>query len=173
MMKNNKGNATILAVVICMSLLLVMCVIFEYMQMLIINSGIRNAVQSAVVSSVVANYDETYSQLREGYSGGYAYMDNDFVETVDTGNVYARLDELLALTEEGRVHTKHNGTAKEYSISNMRIEFENTDFAQGDAVKNLNGTVYIDVEIPVRFGGRELTPIRYTMRVKASYLPKF
>ncbi len=173
MMKNNKGNATILAVVICMSLLLVMCVIFEYMQMLIISSGIRNAVQSAVVSSVVANYDETYSQLREGYSGGYAYMDNDFVETVDTGNVYARLDELLALTEEGRVHTKHNGTAKEYSISNMRIEFENTDFAQGDAVKNLNGTVYIDVEIPVRFGGRELTPIRYTMRVKASYLPKF
>ncbi len=173
MMKNNKGNATILAVVICMSLLLVMCVIFEYMQMLIINSGIRNAVQSAVVSSVVANYDETYSQLREGYSGGYAYMDNDFVETVDTGNVYARLDELLALTEEGGVHTKHNGTAKEYSISNMRIEFENTDFAQGDAVKNLNGTVYIDVEIPVRFGGRELTPIRYTMRVKASYLPKF
>ena len=141
--------------------------------MLIINSGIRNAVQSAVVSSVVANYDETYSQLREGYSGGYAYMDNDFVETVDTGNVYARLDELLALTEEGGVHTKHNGTAKEYSISNMRIEFENTDFAQGDAVKNLNGTVYIDVEIPVRFGGRELTPIRYTMRVKASYLPKF
>lgn len=173
MMKNNKGNATILAVVICMSLLLVMCVIFEYMQMLIISSGIRNAVQSAVVSSVVANYDETYSQLREGYSGGYAYMDNDFVETVDTGNVYARLDELLALIEEGRVHTKHNGTAKEYSISNMRIEFENTDFAQGDAVKNLNGTVYIDVEIPVRFGGRELTPIRYTMRVKASYLPKF
>lgn len=170
---NNKGNATILAAVICMSLLLIMCVIFEYMQMLIISSGIRNAVQSAVVSSVVANYDETYSQLREGYSGGYTYMDNDFAETVDTGNVYARLDELLALTEEGGVHTKHNGTAKEYSISNMRIEFENTDFAQGDAVKNLNGTVYIDVEIPVRFGGRELTPIRYTMRVKASYLPKF
>ena len=170
---NNKGNATILAAVICMSLLLIMCVIFEYMQMLIISNGIRNAVQSAVVSAVVANYDETYSQLREGYSGGYTYVDDNFAETVDTGNVYARLDELLALTEEGGAHAKYNGTAKEYSISNMRIEFENTDFAQGDAVKNLNGTVYIDVEIPVRFGGRELAPIRYTMRVMASYIPKF
>lgn len=173
MMKNNKGNATILAAAICMSLILVMCVIFEYMQMLIISSGIRNAVQSAVVSSVVANYDETYSQLREGYSGGYTYVDDNFAETVDTGNVYARLDELLALTEEGGVHAKHNGTAKEYSISNLRIEFENADFAQGNAEKNLNGTVYMNVEIPVRFGGRELVPIRYTMRVSASYIPKF
>ena len=170
---NNKGNATILAAAICMSLILIMCVIFEYMQMLIISSGIKNAVQSAVVSAVAANYDEAYSQLREGYSGGYTYVDDTFAETVDTGNVYARLDELLALTEEGGVHTKYNGTAKEYSVSNLQLEFENTDFAQGNAVKNLNGTVYMDVEIPVRFGGRELVPIRYTMRVKASYMPKF
>lgn len=170
---NNKGNATILAAAICMSLILIMCVIFEYMQMLIISSGIRNAVQSAVVSSVIANYDETYSQLREGYSGGYTYIDDRFAETVDTGNVYARLDELLALTEEGDKHTKYNGTVKEFSIFNLVLDFENTDFAQGDALKNLNGTVYVDVEIPVRFGGRELASIRYTMRVKASYMPKF
>lgn len=106
MIKSNKGNATILAAVICMALILVMCVMFEYMQMLIICSGIRNAVQSAVVSSVVANYDETYSQLREGYSGGYTYVDSSFTETIDTGNIYVRLDELLALTEEGDKHTK-------------------------------------------------------------------
>lgn len=90
-----------------------------------------------------------------------------------TGNVYARLNELLALTEESGKYTKYAGSVKEYSISNMRIEFENAEFAQGNAEKNLNGTVYIDVEIPVRFGGRELVPIQFTMRVKASYIPKF
>ena len=94
-MRNNKGNATIIAVSVCMSLILVMCVIFEYMQMLIICNGIKSAVQSAVVSTVVANYDDSYSQLREGYSGGYTYVDTDFTETIDTWNVYTRLDELL------------------------------------------------------------------------------
>ena len=74
---NNKGNATVLSVAICLAIILVMCVIFEYMQMLIITTGIRNAVESATVSTVVANYDEAYSQLREGYSGGFVYQDTD------------------------------------------------------------------------------------------------
>ena len=85
---NNKGNATVLSVAICLAIILVMCVIFEYMQMLIITTGIRNAVESATVSTVVANYDETYSQLREGYSGGFIYQDTAFIETIDTGNVF-------------------------------------------------------------------------------------
>ena len=142
-MMNNKGNATVLAVAVCMSLILIMCVIFEYIQMLVICNGIKNAVQSATVSVVVANYDDAYSQLREGYSGGYTYIDSAFTETIDTGNIYARLDELLALTEDGDKHTKYNGT------------------------------VMVDVEIPVRFGGRELVPIQFTMKVKAEYVPKF
>lgn len=172
-MRNNKGNATIIAVSVCMSLILVMCVIFEYMQMLIICNGIKSAVQSAVISTVVANYDDSYSQLREGYSGGYTYVDTDFTETIDTWNVYTRLDELLGLQEDGDNHIKYIGTEKEYSITNMRIETENTDFAQGNALKNLNATVYLDVEIPVRLSGRVLLPLKVTMKVKASYVPKF
>ena len=107
---NNKGNATVLSVAICLAIILVMCVIFEYMQMLIITTGIRNAVESATVSTVVANYDETYSQLREGYSGGFIYQDTAFIETIDTGNVYTRLDSLLALSESGDEHIKYRGT---------------------------------------------------------------
>jgi len=171
--RNNRGNATIIAVSVCMSLILVMCVIFEYMQMLIICNGVKNAVQSAVVSTVVANYDESYSQLREGYSGGYTYVDTDFTETIDTWNVYTRLDRLLGLTEEGDKHIKYIGEKIEYSISDMQIETENTAFAQGNANRNLNATVYMDVEIPVRFGGRELIPLKVRMKVKASYIPKF
>ena len=80
--------------------------------MLIITTGIRNAVESAAVSTVVANYDETYSQLREGYSGGYIYQDTAFVESLDTGNIYARLDTLLALTDDGdnKSESSVNGT---------------------------------------------------------------
>lgn len=171
---NNKGNATVLSVAICLAIILVMCVIFEYMQMLIITTGIRNAVESATVSTVVANYDETYSQLREGYSGGFVYQDTAFIETVDTGNVYARLDSLLALTESGDDHIKYrNDGSMEYSISNMRIEMENTSYAQGNNNKNLNATVYLDLKIPVRYGGREVATLTPTLKVKASYMPKF
>lgn len=171
---NNKGNATVLAVSVCLAVIFVMCVIFEYMQMLIITTGIRNAVESAVVSTVVANYDETYSQLREGYSGGYVYQDTAFTESIDTGNIYTRLDSLLALTENGNEHIKQRGDGTvEYSISNMQLEFENTDYAPGSAAKNLNATVYLDVKIPVRYGGRTIATLAPTMRVKASYAPKF
>lgn len=169
----NAGNATILAVVVCLAIMMIMCAILEYMQMLIISNGIKTAVESAVISSVVGNYDETYSQLREGYSGGYVYSDTGFVESVDVGNVYARLDELLALREEGDDHIKYTGDKVEYSVSNMRIEIENADFAQGNSDKNLTAAVYIDVNIPVRYGGRELLPIKYTLKVNASYMPKF
>lgn len=171
---NNKGNATVLAVSVCLAIIFVMCVIFEYMQMLIITTGIRNAVESAAVSTVVANYDETYSQLREGYSGGYVYQNTAFAESIDTGNIYMRLDSLLALTENGDEHIKRrsDGTV-EYSISNMRLEFENADYAPGSTAKNLNATVYLDVKIPVRYGGRTIATLAPTMRVKASYAPKF
>ena len=171
---NNKGNATVLSVAICLVIILVMCAVFEYMQMLIITTGIRNAVESAAVSTVVANYEETYSQLREGYSGGYIYQDTAFVESLDTGNIYARLDTLLALTDDGDKHIKYrsDGTV-EYSISNMRIEVENTGYAQGNSTVNLNVTVFVDVKIPVNYGGRKVATLAPTMRVKASYIPKF
>ena len=97
---NNKGNATVLAVSVCLAIIFVMCVIFEYMQMLIITTGIRNAVESAAVSTVVANYDETYSQLREGYSGGDVYKKKTVSQKIDKGEKYIRPDSLLPFSEK-------------------------------------------------------------------------
>ena len=169
----NDGNATILAAVICLLIVMIMCAASEYMNMLIISNGIKSALESAVLSSVVGNYDEAYSQLREGYSGGYVYSDEGFSESMDEGNIYARLDELLVLREIGDEHIKYVGEMKEYSISNLRTEMQNADFAQGNAEKNLNITALADVTIPVRYGGRDLLPIKYTLKVQASYMPKF
>lgn len=174
LLKDNKGNATVLAVAVSLAVIMLMCVVFEYLQMLIITEGIKQAVQSSVISAVGENYDDAYSQLREGYSGGYKYHDDEFSESIDTWDIYGRLDHLLGLTTEENKHIKYrdDGTV-EYIISNLQVEFENTDFAQDDNRKNLNATIYTDIEIPVRFGGRELIPIKYTMKVKSAYTPKF
>lgn len=56
---------------------------------------------------------------------GGEIVTEDWVYDSDT-TLYARLNELLALTEESGKYTKYAGSVKEYSISNMRIEFENT-----------------------------------------------
>ena len=172
-LRNNRGSAAILSVVICLCILLIMMAMFTYIQLLTICAGIREAVESAVISAVVGNYDDTYSQLREGYSGGFVYTDAGFTETMDVGNIAGRLDSLLGLRDESGVHSKYIGAQKEYSLSNIRVEFENTEFAQGDAEKNLNGTVYMDVQVPIRFSGRELPPLSFTMMVKAAYTPNF
>lgn len=171
---NNKGNATILAAVICLVIVMIMCAASEYMNMLIISNGIKSALESAVLSSVVGNYDEAYSQLREGYSGGYVYSDEGFTESIDTGNVMNRLDDILALSDEGGKHTKYTDSGdSEYSISNLRVQYENTNFAQGNADKNLNASVFLDIEMKMHFAGRELPPVKYTIKVMAEYMPKF
>lgn len=173
-LRSNKGSAAVFSVVVCLIIIFAASAIFEYMQMLIIAVGVRNAIESACVSAVTANYDEAYSQLREGYSGGYLYQDTDFIESLDVGDVYGSLDKTLGLTIDGDKHIKYkSGGVKEYTLSDMRLVMENTSIAQGDASRNLNMTVNIKVEVPVRYGGRELLPAVMDMRVKASYMPKF
>lgn len=173
-LKNNKGNTTVLAVVISLIIIFIMCVIFEYMKMVIITTGIRNAVQSAVIAAITSNYDDTYSQLREGYSGGYEYRDTGFIEIIDTGDIYGRLDSLLGLTQEGDQHVKYTAAGiREYSLYDMQIQFENPILAQGNADKNLTAAVRICVEIPVRYNGGEILSLKLNMRIRASYIPKF
>ena len=106
-LKDNTGNAAVFSAVICLAIVFIASAVFEFMQLMIITSGIRNAVESACISVITANYDETYSQLREGYSGAYMYKDSGFEETIDTGNVYAELDGLLGLSVEGNKHIKY------------------------------------------------------------------
>jgi uncharacterized membrane protein len=69
-LNNNRGSAMPFAIAITLSVLFIMCGTFEYMKLLIITAGIRNAVQSAVIAVVVENYDNTYSALRKDTAEG-------------------------------------------------------------------------------------------------------
>lgn len=173
-MMKKKASSAVSAAVISIVIVMIMSVIFEYMKLLIISNGVKDAVQSAVVSSVVSNYDDAYSQLREGYSGGYVYTDTGFDESIDTGDVMERLDMLLGLSDEGTKHTKYTESGyAEYSLSNLRVQYENTTLAQGNADKNLNITAFVDIEMKMHFSGHELPPVKYTIKVMAEYMPKF
>lgn len=84
-------------IAITLVLLIIFTGISEYLRLLIVAQGVRDAVQAAVISTVVENYDEVYHGIREGYSGGYQPMAEDFYESLDYGDIYGRLDSILGL----------------------------------------------------------------------------
>ena len=74
-LKDKRGAASFpLTVAITLSLLLIFAGISEYLRLLIIAQGVRDAVQSSVIATVTENYDNVYHGAREGYSGAYQPM---------------------------------------------------------------------------------------------------
>jgi len=65
-LKNRRGDGNLLAIVIVLAILLTASGIWEYMRLMIIATGVRDAVQSSIISVATTNYDEVYNGLREG-----------------------------------------------------------------------------------------------------------
>lgn len=173
-LRNNRASAIPYAVAITLSLLIILCGAFEYIRLVIISTGIRDALQSAVISSVVANYDDAYSALREGYSGGYVLSDSDWQEQLDYGDIYGRLANTLGLIHENGLYIKrlHDGHM-EFSLSGLMVKIINPPFAPGSLQQNLTVESMIIAEIPINFLNKTLPPIRLNLKVLGGYSPKF
>ena len=106
-LQDRRGVSFPLIVAITLSLIIILCGISEYFRLLLVAQGVRDAVQEAVISAVNDNYDDVYHGVREGYSGAYQPLAGDFEESLDFGDIYGRLDELLNLTYRGGYHTQY------------------------------------------------------------------
>ena len=152
-LKDRRGVAFPLIIAIVLVLVMLMCCISEYFRLLIVAQGVRDAVQEAVISTVNDNYDDVYHGVREGYSGAYQPLAGDFEESLDYGDIYGRLDDILGLTYRGGYHTQ---------------------FASGDSAGDrFVADCEIELEVPVSFGGELLPPMRMTVKVSAGYAPRF
>jgi hypothetical protein len=173
-LRNRRGNAMPFAIAITLSLLILMCGASEYIRLLIISYGVRDAMQSAVNASVVANYDDAYSTLREGYSGGYALSDGRWREQLDNGDIYGRLTKTLGLKNEGSQYIKYlEDRSVEYTLSGLNAEIINPPLAQGSTAQNLTVKANIQAEIPVSFLNKPLPPVKINIKITAAYTPKF
>lgn len=174
LLKCKRGAGFPLIITITLVLLLLLCGIMEYVRLLIIAQGVRDAVQSAVISVASDNYDDVYHGVREGYSGGYEPIGGGFEQSLDYGDVYGRLDKLLGLARSGGNHVKLTATgAAEYTISGLSVTIQNAPFATGDNSVRFVADCTVELEVPVSFAGKLLPPMRITVRVKAGYTPKF
>jgi hypothetical protein len=172
--RNNSGNAMPYAIAITLSLLIILCGVIEYARIMIISTGIRDVLQSAVIASVVANYDEAYSSLREGYSGGYTLSDSDWEEQIDYGDIYNRISNTLGLTQDGSYYVKRFDDGYiEYRLYGLNVEISNPPLASVDSSRNLTIESTIVAEIPTNFLNKTLPPVNLKIKMTASYTPKF
>jgi hypothetical protein len=120
-LRNKKGTSFPLVVAVTLALVIIFCGISEYIRLMIIAQGVRDAVQSAVISTVNDSYDNVYHGVREGYSGAYQPGTSDFEESLDYGDIYGRLDQLLGLRKENGYHVKYAGMTWSSAVRPLRL----------------------------------------------------
>lgn len=170
-LRDKKGETTILTVSLILGLLLLLCAMAEFIRLVIIVQGVRDGLQQSVITVATTNYDETYNGLREGYSGGYVLSGNRWIENIDYDDVLARMGNLLGADLDGNKLTKWQRTDYEYQLSNLKMEILNVPL-KGDTNKNLEVDAKITIEIPLSFGWSNM-PFKMEIRTKAIYIPKF
>lgn len=174
-LKSKAGTAMPLAVAIAMALLLIFCGIMEYARLLFIAQGVRDAVQSAVIATVNDNYDDAYHGVREGYSGAYQPIASDFEQSLDYGDIYARLDDILGLNRNGSYHVKLTTEGKtEFKVWGLKVDIKNAPFApSGFENPQFIADSTIELEVPISYAGSLLPPMKITVKTSAGYTPKF
>jgi len=174
-LRSKRGTSFPLVVAVTLALVIVFCGTSETIRLMIVAQGVRDAVQSAVISTINDNYDNVYHGVREGYGGAYQPSASDFEESLDHGDIYGRLDQLLGLRKENGYHVKYAGDDMEFRLSGLSVDLYNAPFAPAspDNSKGLLADAAIKLEVPVSFGGKSLPPMVINLRVKAKYMPVF
>ena len=175
-LKDKRGSAYPLIPVVMLVLIMIFAAASEYMRMMIIAQGVRDAVQSAVIATVNDNYDDIYHGAREGYAGGYQPVGGAFEISIDYGDIYARLDELLGLSRSGGQHVKDldNGVI-EYALSDLVVTVQNVPLAPSDPenARKFTADATIRLMVPISFGGKSLPPMTIDLQVRAGWTELF
>ncbi|KAF5049583.1 hypothetical protein DSECCO2_438320 [anaerobic digester metagenome] len=116
-----------------------------------------------------------YHGVREGYSGAYQPYAGDFEESLDYGDIYDRLDNILGLSYSSGYHEKRTPDGKlEFKVWNLEVDIRNAPLASGDqASARFEADSTILLEVPVSFGGKLLPPMTIKVKTSAGYTPKF
>lgn len=172
---DNRASSFPFIIAITLSLVIIFCGISEYFRLMIVAQGVRDAVQTAVITVVNDNYDDVYHGVREGYSGAYQPIAEDFEESLDYGDIYDRLDGILGLSCSSGYHEKRTSDSKlEFRVWALSVDIRNAPFAGGDqSSARFEADSTIMLEMPVSFGGKLLPPMRIKVKTSAGYTPRF
>lgn len=171
--KNRSGEGTPMILAIVLVLLMLFCGVAEYSRIWLIAQGVKEATQQAVLSTVNDNYNDVYHAVREGYAAGWFPDDSGgWEESLDEGDIYARLSALLGLTTDGENYSKVSEEQIEYTLSDLKVHLSNNALASGQS-EGYTATAELHLEVPVRFLGRLFPSAQMTLHVEGKYVPLF
>ena len=172
-LKDRKGTSFPLVIAVTLSLLFIFVGISEYMRLMIISSGVRDAVQEAIISTVNDNYADVYHSVREGYAAGYQPNGTGFSSSVNYGDIYGYLDNTLGLRQVGSEHIKYARSEVEFKIYDLSVTIDNAPIAPSSATQKFTANGWVTVEVPVKYGNKTLPPMKLRIKVKAAYTEIF
>lgn len=171
--KSRSGEGTPMILAIVLVLLMLFCSVAEYSRVWLITQGVKEATQQAVLSTVNDNYNDVYHAVREGYAAGWFPDDSGgWEESLDEGDIYARLSATLGLSSEGDRCVKYANDQMEYAISGLTVHIQNNALASGES-NGYTATAELKLEVPVRFLGRLFPSAQMTLHVEGKYVPLF
>jgi hypothetical protein len=173
--KSRKGFSAPWVVVVALIGVMLFVVISQYIRLMTIAAGVKDAVQSAVISASVSNWANVYPCIREGYAGGYRYSNGSWNERMTTGNIYGRLSALLGLRYSNGKYWSVSSEGGEYAVYGLNVHIDNSPFAPGNTngIQEFQATSRITLEVPLSFGSDILPPMTINLVVKSRYMPKF
>lgn len=174
-LKDKAGNGFPLVVAITLALVIILCGVMEFFRLNIIAGGVKEALQDAIIVTVNDNYADVYHGVREGYSGGYQPDGSSFSYSVNTGDIYGYMDDVLGMEAVGGSHVKYAGDALEYKLSGLDVTIRNAPLAPSSPqnAQRFEADAVILLEVPVYFGGKELAPMKIKLKVQAGYTEVF
>lgn len=174
-LSDKSGSSAPLTLALVLVVILLSCTVFEYMRLAVIAEGVRDVVQSAMIDVATKNWYDAYNGLREGYSGGYVLNGTDWVVKLDTGDVYSRLKSTLGVKSISGKYIKYTGSDVEYTLSDLVVSVQNAPLAPANTggIPQLSATGMVNVEVPLSFGWGHLPPLKFTMKLKGGFTPKF
>lgn len=171
--KCKKGTTFPLIIAVTLSLMMIFVGISEYLRLVIIAGGVRDAVQSAIITTVNDNYADVYHSVREGYAAGYQPSGESFMGSVNYGNIYAYLDNTLGTNPSGYEHIKYAGSVVEFKVYDLSVSIDNALLAPSSATEKFTANGWITVEVPVKYGAKLLPPMKMRIKVVAAYTEIF
>jgi len=173
--RDKSGSSYPLVIAMVLGSLLLLCGIQEFFRLQIIASGVKEALQDVIVVTVNDNYANVYHGVREGYSGGYRFDGDVFLEAVDPGDVYYELAQVLGISKEGERYVKYAGGVLEYQLSGLMVTVRNAPLAPKDPenAQRFEVDAAMILEVPVRFAGKVFPAMKTTLKVQAGYIEVF
>ena len=100
----------------------------------------------------------------------------DWEEKLNTGDIYAYLDDTIGTQSQGGRRVKYIGDEEmEFAIDSLDVTIRNAPLAPSDPknAQRFEADAVVRLEVPVRFGGKLLPSMVITLKVQAGYIEVF